>query len=97
MFTKLFRSIVTSSIWAEDADTRVIWVTMLALADFEGIVEASAPGLAQTAGISLERTQYALKKFMEPDEHSRSSPTNIAGPKSTRGVGLKGLMVVISS
>jgi hypothetical protein len=72
MFTKLFRSIVTSSIWAEDADTRVIWVTMLALADFEGIVEASAPGLAQTAGISLEKTQYALKKFMEPDEHSRS-------------------------
>ena len=71
-YTKLFHSIVTSTIWQEDANTKVLWVTLLALADKNGEVQASVPGLARIAGIPLEATESALKKFQEPDHYSRS-------------------------
>jgi hypothetical protein len=71
-FTKLFSSIVTSSIWAEDDKTRIIWVTMLALADSDGYVAASIVGLANIARFSIEETKMALEKLMSPDEYSRT-------------------------
>jgi hypothetical protein len=71
-FTKLFSSILTSTIWREDLPTKVVWVTMLALADRDGIVDASTPGLAHSAGATLEQTQAALTKFLSPDPYSRS-------------------------
>lgn len=71
-YTKLFSSIVGSTIWREDSDTRVVWVTMLALADQGGVVEASVPGLADLARVSVEQAKIALAKFMAPDEYSRT-------------------------
>jgi hypothetical protein len=71
-FTKLFASIVSSSIWTEDAETRVVWVTMLALADKDGEVWASVGGLAKQAGVSREKCASALAKFMAPDPDSRT-------------------------
>ena len=40
-FTKLFQSILTSSVWSEDNETRIVWITMLALADQNGSVSAT--------------------------------------------------------
>jgi hypothetical protein len=71
-YTKLFSSIVGSTIWREDSHTRVVWVTMLALADQDGVVEASVPGLADMARVTVEQAQVALAKFMAPDEFSRT-------------------------
>ncbi len=71
-FTKLFNSIVTSSIWRESNDVRIIWITMLALADKDGEVWASVGGLAHTAGIDRELTVKALKTLASPDPDSRS-------------------------
>jgi hypothetical protein len=71
-FTKLFSSITRSTIWAEDDATVKIWITMMALADRDGIVEASIPGLAHEARKSLEEVEAALKKFLSPDKYSRS-------------------------
>ena len=71
-FTKLFSTIVTSSIWSEDDKTRIVWITMLALANREGIVEAAVPGLANAARVSVEDCEAALKRFSEPDKYSRS-------------------------
>lgn len=71
-YTKLFSSIVTSTIWQEDSDTKVVWVTMLALADPDGVVQASIPGLAHVAGVSLEACQKALNIFTSPDQFSRN-------------------------
>ena len=71
-YTKLFNSIVTSTIWTEDDKTRIIWITMLALADQNGEVHASIPGLARVAGVSVESTQRALESFLGPDEFSRT-------------------------
>lgn len=71
-YTKLFNSLVTSTIWAEDDQTRIVWITMLALADKNGEVHASLPGLARVAGVSLEQTQQAIAKFLSPDRYSRT-------------------------
>lgn len=61
-----------STIWREDAETKVVWVTMLLMADRDGIVEASVPGLADRARVSVDKTRQALKRFQEPDADSRT-------------------------
>lgn len=71
-YTKLFSSIIGSSIWLEDDQTRLVWITMLAMADRNGEVVVSVPGLAKFSGVSLEATERALEKFMSPDPHSRT-------------------------
>lgn len=71
-FTKLFSSIVTSSIWTENAHTKVVWVTMLALADADGDVWASVGGLAKAAGVTREQCAAALERFLAPDPDSRT-------------------------
>ncbi len=71
-YTKLFQSIVTSSVWQEPDETRLVWITMLALADQNGFVEASVPGLANVAKVSLEKTTEALVVLESPDKWSRS-------------------------
>jgi hypothetical protein len=43
-----------------------------ALADRDGIVESSIPGLANYAGVSIAETEAALQKFLSPDAYSRS-------------------------
>lgn len=72
-FTKLFSSILASSIWCEANETRLVWITMLAMADRNGLVEAAIPGLANAARVSLEACETALTKFQSPDAYSRST------------------------
>ena len=72
-FTKLFGSIVASSIWCEDDKTRIVWVTLLAMANRDGVIEAAVPGLANAARVSVEDCQRALDKFQSPDLYSRST------------------------
>ena len=71
-YTKLFSSIVTSSIWTEDDQTRIVWVTMLALADMHGEVHASIPGLARVSGVSIDACEKAIAKCLSPDAYSRT-------------------------
>lgn len=72
IFTKLFKSILVSTIWDESVETKIVWVSMLAMADRKGCVGASLPGLARTAGVSLEDAQVAIDKFLAPDPYSRT-------------------------
>jgi len=71
-YTKLFGSIVTSSIWVESDQTRIVWFTLLALANRDGVIEGSVPGLASLARVSLQDTEDALDKLMSPDPYSRT-------------------------
>jgi hypothetical protein len=71
-YTKLFGSIVTSTIWREPASTRLVWITMLALVNKDGVVEASVPGLAHVANVSLPDCETALMHLSQPDLYSRS-------------------------
>jgi hypothetical protein len=71
-FTKLFSSIVLSSIWSEDDKTRLVWITLLALSNADGYVSASLPGLASTARVSIPDCECALQKLAAPDPYSRN-------------------------
>jgi hypothetical protein len=71
-FTKLFNSILDSTIWQEPNGTRILWITMLAMSDSRGEVQASVPGLARRAGIDLEECQAGLECLASPDMHSRT-------------------------
>lgn len=71
-YVKLFGSIVASTIWEEDNETRIVWITLLAMANWHGEVEASIPGLAKFAKVSIPATEAALAKLLAPDHYSRS-------------------------
>jgi len=71
-FTKLFSSITDSTIWSQDNETRLVWITMLAMADQEGYIGASVDGLARRANVPVEATERALTAFLSPDPRSRS-------------------------
>lgn len=71
-YTKLFNSIITSTIWSEDDQTRIVWITMLAIADKNGEVQGSIPGLARIAGVPVEACRTAINKFLSPDVDSRT-------------------------
>ena len=72
MFAKLYCDILFSSVWEKSKDTRLLWVTFLAMADQDGVVRASLPGLARAANLTLEETKVALIPLMAPDPESKS-------------------------
>lgn len=71
-YTKLFHEILDSTVWREPPLTKLVWITMLAMADRDGEVMASVPGLADRARVSLDACQVALASFSAPDEFSRT-------------------------
>lgn len=71
-FVKLFNSILHSTIWSEPDHVRIVWITMLAMSNRYGDVEASVPGLARMAGKSLDETEDAIARFLSPDSYSRT-------------------------
>ena len=71
-YTKLFSTIVTSTIWQEPDRTRIVWITMLALSDKNGEIHASIPGLARVAGVPTADCEAAINAFLSPDSYSRT-------------------------
>jgi len=70
-FSKLFSSLITSTIWGEDDKTRILWITMIATANRYGEVAGTAPGLARVANLPLEDARKGLEKLQQPDKESR--------------------------
>lgn len=71
-YTKLFSDILASTIWAEGNATRIVWITMLAMANKDGEVGASIPGLAHIARVTLAECEQAIQALESPDPHSRT-------------------------
>ena len=76
MYAKLFSSILDSSLWAADPPTRVLFITMLAMADRKGYVYASESGLARRALLDPAACASALTKLMSPDQDSLDRKRN---------------------
>jgi hypothetical protein len=72
VFTKLFASITESTVWMEPDHVRLIWITMLAVADRQGRIFASVPGLAYRARVDRPLVDDALARLMAPDPDSRT-------------------------
>lgn len=71
-FVKLDCDILHSSIWQEEDHIRLVWITMLAMADAEGTVHSTAPGISSAAVIEIDRTREALRVLESPDEDSKN-------------------------
>lgn len=71
-YTPLDSGLIHSTVWREPAPTRLVWITMLALADRHDEVMASVPGLADAARVTLEECEVALRRLSEPDPYSRT-------------------------
>ena len=71
-FTKLFSSIISSSIWRSPKETKVVWITMLAMSDKDGEVWASVGGLADMARVTKGECRKALDELLAPDDDSRT-------------------------
>jgi len=71
-YTKLHASILDSTVWDTALHVKVVWITMLAMADRDGTVEASIPGLAKRAGVERGQCEQALALFLAPDPDSRT-------------------------
>ena len=71
-YTKLFHRIITSSIWDEPNSTRIVWITMLAMANQDGYVGSTVKSLALLSRTTEEECRTALGVFQKPDGESRS-------------------------
>lgn len=71
-FTKLFSRILTSSIWSESNEVRIVWITLLAATGYDGIARVTVPGLARLSNIPLDQTRAALATLCAPDPDSRT-------------------------
>lgn len=71
-YIKLFGSILDSTVWKLPPAIKVVWVTMMAMADRDGVVEASLPGLADRAKVPLRIASKAVTIFLAPDQHSKT-------------------------
>lgn len=69
-FVKLDCDITKKSIWSESSDTKVVWITLLTMADRDGVVRASVTGISRCANVPITETTLALQKFQEPDPDS---------------------------
>lgn len=71
-FAKIYQTILRSSIWLEAPTTRIVWITMLVLADKHGFVRASVGGLAHQAGVTRDECVAALETLSAPDPDSQT-------------------------
>ena len=71
-FTKLFSSIVTSSIWVEDDKVLRVWIAMLSQCDAKGKVEGSIPGFASLCRMGRDEMERILILLSSPDPDSRT-------------------------
>lgn len=72
-FAKIFASMLRSTVWVgQPPHVKLTWITLLMLADADGNVWASVPGLAKDAEVTVEQCDEALALFMAPDRRSRT-------------------------
>jgi hypothetical protein len=84
-YTKLFSSIVASTIWREDDKTRIVWITMLAMKNERHEVESSLPGLADMARVTIAECEKAVKKLESKDGYSRNQANGGRRIERTQG------------
>lgn len=75
-YSKLFSSIIHSTVWREPDHIRLVWITMLAMMDDNGFVDASIPGLADAARVNINQCVEALNRLSSPDPYNNTAEEN---------------------
>src|SRR5262245_46926554 len=64
---KIYTDMLHSSVWTmQKQHVKLVWLTLLLLADSAGHVHADLPGLAHSAECTLEETAEALERLQQP-------------------------------
>jgi hypothetical protein len=71
-WVKLDKGILHSTVWREPDHVRLVWLAMLIMAESDGVVTASLPGLADSARVPIDKCKDALDRLSAPDEYSRT-------------------------
>lgn len=72
-FALLWGKILESSIWVKESkETRLVWITIMAMKDSDGKVQAALVGLADRAKVSVAECKAALKVLLAPDPDDTS-------------------------
>jgi hypothetical protein len=78
---KLQRRIFRSSVWEEDPATKVVWITLIGLAQLpenrkhgHGVVLITRGNLCREAFVTAEQLDHALARLTAPDPSSRTEP-----------------------
>lgn len=71
MYVKLFSSILNSSVWGEPDHVRLVWITMLLMADQNGFVRGVPGAVARTAVVDPAKCREALERLESPDLESQ--------------------------
>lgn len=78
-YSKLHSSIVHSSLWSAPDPVRIMFLTLLAMCDRDGIVYGSTSGIARVANVDIGKARVAIEALMSPDQESSDrirSPEN---------------------
>jgi hypothetical protein len=72
-FTLLWQKILNSSLWVQESkETRLVWITLLAMKDKAGKVYSSAVGLADRAKVTPDECRESLAILLSPDPNDTS-------------------------
>lgn len=78
---KINRRLFDSSVWEEDVHVRIVWVTLLALAQEPanmnmgpGVIAITPGNLMRKALVSREQLDDAIKRLTAADPYSRTDP-----------------------
>ena len=88
MYNKLYTKILDSSIWLEEMHIRIVWITMLAMMDQDGMVPLSCvSNVALRSRVSMEQAEEAVRCLERED--SRNPDQDNGGRRIERvpGVG----------
>lgn len=69
-YSKLHSSLVNSSLWTEPDAVRLLFITLLAMCDRDGVVYGSRLGLSRIAHISVDEIEEAWETLLDADPES---------------------------
>jgi hypothetical protein len=70
-YTKMFTSLLDSSVWGLSKEARLVWLTVLLIKDRDQVVRCSVPGLARRANLAKDDVEKGLSELMAPDPDSQ--------------------------
>lgn len=83
-FCLLWDKILQSSLWVKESkETRLVWITLLAMKNKDGRVMSSLVGLADQAKVSVKECKAALKVLKSND---RDDTSGVEGGKRIREI-----------
>lgn len=69
-YSKLHSSIVNSSLWTEPDSVRILFITLLAMCDRDGVIYGTKLGLTRLANIDRNDADHAWESLMSEDAES---------------------------